>query len=95
MVRGATSQKELTIDLSPAHVIPQIPRSRIHDCSSIEGWEVRGLKRRLREIIPPQIDVMRCERGHNGGYEFAEITKLAFVSLDNREKNHSQTPPLK
>lgn len=65
-----SSGVQLTIDLSPAQIIPQVLNTGIADCPAIEGrkWECQG---GIREMDSPRMNVVRCEGRDHCADEFA------------------------
>jgi hypothetical protein len=63
-----------TIDLSPAHVVPQISNGWVTNASSIERRHRRS-QEFVREILTPETDVICCECRDNRCHK---LTRSSF-----------------
>lgn len=59
-------KREHTVNLPPAHVIPQMPGSRIQDGPPVERGQIWRLQRHGGEIHGPVMDVICREGRHDG-----------------------------
>lgn len=69
-----------TVNLSPAHVVPQILTSRVLYHPTIE-WRHRRRECLVRKVGRPEIDIIWSKGRHNGGENFADQVDQTHVAL--------------
>lgn len=70
MINVVAKKRMRTVNLPPAHVIPEILHARVHDGAAVETRHGRR-ERLLWEVRRPEVDVVRGESGGDGGDELA------------------------